>query len=380
MNPAVFSLFLSVLVLPAVFLYDNVMASPKVSVIAHMINTPNAVRWALNQGANGIEIDLMFEGTRPSVFYHGFPCDCTCLLQFLTNRHNRCGALGEGCSASTNVTEMADFLGSSEVVSSRLALIYIDAKLDKSVRNYAEAGANVVRLFNERVFARGFRGQILLGCLTILYSDYLRGALQEATRSNYTDRYFYTIDNEGDHAYKVLDDSLQLRTNNIVYSTGITACLPIVFHDAIQYSLEKKTYAAVGIWTIDQEYSMRSYLDIGVDFILTNRPKRAAQLIGSDNIPLPGSALKEKLWDRVLISPVSFWKCDCSYFYRFIGGGCAITKMAPPNHVCSCFYKGAWSCGGETIQCPDVNDRFCQSPDSSEASCLLGGGDCNGYF
>ena len=190
----------------------------------------------------------------------------------------------------------------------------------------------------------------------------------------------YTIDNEGDHAYKVLDDSLQLHTNNIVYSTGITACLPIVFHDSIRYSLEKKTYAAVGIWTIDQEYSMRSYLDIGVDFILTNRPKRAVQLIGSDNIPLPGSALKAKLWDRVLISPVSFWKCDCSYFYRFIGGGCAITKIAPPNHACSCFYKGAWSCGGETIQCPDVNDRFCQSPDSSEASCLLGGGDCNGYF
>ena len=108
-------------------MYDNVMASLKVGVISHMMNTPNAVRWALNQGANGIEIDLMFEGTRPSVFYHGFPCDCTCLLQFLTNRHNRCGALGEGCSASTTVTELAGFLGSSEVLSSRPTLSYIDA-------------------------------------------------------------------------------------------------------------------------------------------------------------------------------------------------------------------------------------------------------------
>jgi hypothetical protein len=153
-------------------MYDNVMASLKVGVISHMMNTPNAVRWALNQGANEIEIDLTFEGTRPSVFYHTFPCDCTCLLQFLTNRHNRCGALGEGCSASTTVTEMAGFLGSSEVVSSRPALIYIDAKLDKSVRNYAEAGANVVRLFNEPVFARGYCGQILLDCLTILCSDF----------------------------------------------------------------------------------------------------------------------------------------------------------------------------------------------------------------
>ena len=81
----------------------------------------------------------------------------------------------------------------------------------------------------------------------------------------------------------------------------------------------KKLAAAVGIWTIDQEYSMISYLDICVDLILTNRPKRAAQLIDSDNISLPGSALKEKLWDRVLISPVSFWKYDCSYFCRLIG-------------------------------------------------------------
>jgi len=375
------SLFVSLLVLPGVIVCGNVMASPKVSVIAHMINTPNAVRWALDQGANGIEMDLKFEGTRPTVFYHGFPCDCTCLLQFLTNRNNRCGALGEGCSASTNTTEMTNFLGSSEIISSRLALIYIDAKLDKSVRNYADAGANVVRLFNEQVLARGYRGQILLGCLTILYSDYLRGALREAARSNYTDRYFYTIDNEGDHAYKVLDDSLQLGTNNLVYATGITACLPVTFHDAIQYSLEKKIYAAVGIWTIDQEYSMRSYLDIGVDFILTNRPKRAVELIGFDNIPLPGSALKAKSWtDRVLMSSAPFWECDCSYFYRFIGGGCAITKMAPPNYACKCYYKGAWSCGSQTIHCPDVNDHFCRSPDITEASCLFGGGDCNGYF
>lgn len=357
----------------------DVNASPQVNVIAHMINTPRAIRWALEQGANGIEIDLQFEGTRPIQFHHGFPCDCTCLLQLLTNRNNRCGALGEGCSASTNALEMADFLGSSEIASSRLALIYVDAKLEKSIRNYAEAGANVVKLFNERVLARGYRGQILLGCLTILQSDYLRGAQEEAVKSNFSDRYYYTIDNEGDNAYKVWDDSLQLGTNNIVYSTGITACLPGTFYKAIQYSLETKAYAAVGIWTIDQESSMRSYLKAGVDFILTNRPKRAAELIGFDNIPLPGSALAAKPWNR-LISELSFWECDCSYYYRFTGGGCAITKMAPPNHACYCSYKGAWSCGGQTVQCPDTEDHFCRKPDTSKEACLLGSGDCNGYF
>lgn len=272
-----------------------VEASRPVSVIAHMVNTPNSIRWALGQGANSIEIDLKFDGTRPSKFHHGFPCDCSCLLDFLTFRHNGCKVLGEDCSASTSVADMMTFLSSEEILSSRLAVIYVDAKLGNSVENYAEAGANVVRLFNEKVLARGYRGQILLGCLTISRVDYLRGALQEATKSKYADRYFYTIDNEGRKANQVLESSLELGTNNIVYDTGISACfhaLPSAFDDAIQYSLDAEAYAAVGVWTVDRKSTMVHYLEAGVDFILTNRPKVAVELIGLDNIPLPGAAFR----------------------------------------------------------------------------------------
>lgn len=56
---------------------------------------------------------------------------------------------------------------------------------------------------------------------------------------------------------------------------------------------------------------MRSYLDIGVDFILTNRPKRAVKLIGSDKIPLPGSAFKD-------------CGTECSFHLRAFGNAIAV--------------------------------------------------------
>jgi hypothetical protein len=153
-----------------------------------MTNTPNAIRWALEQGANGIKTDLKFDGTRPVQFHHGAHCDCFCLLQFLSIQDHGCRSLGKGCSGSTSVAEMTHVLGSPEITSSHLALIYIDVKLEKSIRNYAQAGANVVRMINENVISRGYRSQILLGCSTISRVDYLRGALQEAQHSEYVDR------------------------------------------------------------------------------------------------------------------------------------------------------------------------------------------------
>jgi hypothetical protein len=92
-----------------------------------------------------------------------------------------------------------------------------------------------------------------------------------------------------------LKKSLELGTRNIVYDTGVTACihiLPSAFDDAIQYSLDSEAYTAVGVWTVDRASTMAHYLEAGVDFILTNRPKVAAELIGFDNIPLPGTAFK----------------------------------------------------------------------------------------
>lgn len=196
----------------------------KVTIVAHVVSTPTSTRWALAQGANGIELHLKFNGTYPSVFHHGVFCDCSCFIRLFTSKENICRALDEGCSGLTSATDMINFLGSKEIVSSNLALIYIDAKLDTSMEDYAEAGANLVNLLNTKVMARGFRGQILLGCPNFKFFEFLQGAFGEASNNiNYVDRYFYTVYQIGANSIEVWEYLKQLDTKNIVYSLGITA-------------------------------------------------------------------------------------------------------------------------------------------------------------
>ena len=48
--------------------------------IAHMCNNIETLDWAVDQGANAIEADLQFDDQgNPTRFYHGWPCDCTCM-------------------------------------------------------------------------------------------------------------------------------------------------------------------------------------------------------------------------------------------------------------------------------------------------------------
>ena len=49
--------------------------------IAHMVNDRQQVKWAMNAGANGVELDLLIDHSTgiPTQFSHGFPCDCTCI-------------------------------------------------------------------------------------------------------------------------------------------------------------------------------------------------------------------------------------------------------------------------------------------------------------
>lgn len=67
--------------------------------------------------------------------------------------------------------------------------------------------------------------------------------------------------------------------------------------------------------------------------------------------------------------------CDCDYH----PGGCSISQAPPPYTACKCLYKGFWTCGGEITRCRDENSYFCRTPDTSFNTCLLGGGDCDGY-
>lgn len=267
-----------------------------VTIIAHMVNTPTSVRWALEQGANGIELDLKFSGTHPSRFHHGIFCDCSCLPRLSLSKENICRALDEGCSGSFSATAMTTFLGSKEIVSSHLALIYIDAKIDDSVGDYKEAGANVVRLLNKNVMAQGYRGHIIVGIPNFKFFGFLEGALQEANKSAYANRYFYAIDHIKAKSEEVWDYMSQLNTRNIVYSMGIASCFFIdnSFYNEISYGLDSKAFRAVGVWTVDRPISMDTYLKLGVDYFITNRPKLGVEMVISFphyRLAQPGYAL-----------------------------------------------------------------------------------------
>ncbi len=74
-----------------------------------------------------------------------------------------CGALidetNRHCTASSNITSMMQTLSDPDVID-RLAVIYIDNKLSKSMVDLQGAGATVVRLLNQYVLDRGFAGQV----------------------------------------------------------------------------------------------------------------------------------------------------------------------------------------------------------------------------
>ena len=69
--------------------------------------------------------------------------------------------------------------------------------------------------------------------------------------------------------------------------------------------------------------------------------------------------------------------CDCAY--SIAGAARSATWAAPAHSACHCDYMGAWTCDGEVVRCHDEASTLCASPDMSVASCLLGGGDCDGY-
>lgn len=68
--------------------------------------------------------------------------------------------------------------------------------------------------------------------------------------------------------------------------------------------------------------------------------------------------------------------CGC----RYRNGGCVITKASPPSTSCVCQYDGHQSCTVSLSWCRDTTSYYCRHPDTSRSTCLLGGGNCSGYY
>ncbi len=236
--------------------------------IAHMANTIAAAKWAIDQGANGLEMDLNFDSLgRPTSFLHGFPCDCTCLV---TTEHICSNGLGKSCnamaSAAAHLSDIAGLPG--------LALVYIDSKVDANTN--PQAGTEVIRLLETNLFGNGYQGVVIVAAPDTTNFQYLLAAVREAGQTAHAKRYFFGFDQVRGPASRGLDVLKQLPGSpNLVYSTGITACLADTFYSEISGGVTNRVPGPVslnGIWTIDLERSMINYLQLGVNAIVTNRP------------------------------------------------------------------------------------------------------------
>ncbi len=251
--------------------------------IGHMTNTRSAVDWAVSTGANALEADLNFDDAgNPTVFRHGSPCDCTCFTGGV------CDHL-DSCNASTDAPALLQHIATKPI-----ALLVIDSKVDGSTSS--TAGRNVVNLLASSLFAQGFGGAVIIGAPKLSAFSYLQTAVEAAQASPYGSRMYFTVDGEGNDVGGVLGKLVSLTSRNIVYGTGISACLPGSFETSILIGAANKGAGVIGldyIWTLDKETSMARYIESGAQGIMTNYPDRLVDLLRRRRIPLaaPGTAI-----------------------------------------------------------------------------------------
>ncbi|GLC58316.1 hypothetical protein PLESTB_001345600 [Pleodorina starrii] len=382
--------------------------------VAHMVNTDKALNWAVDtQGANAVEMDLVFEADRPTKFQHGGICDCSCYFaqqlffqifsQTLVplDSSNVCSPLSFSCAASSDATTQLNLVATKKTV----ALVYIDSKIDKIS---GVAGNEVImRLIGSRAWVllrtalleKGYNGKLLVGVPEAKYWPYLHALLTSAQRDPSptakaflaAKRLMLTID--GDSYNSVVPKLKEFKANNmtVVYSRGISACAPqISYFDDIKKAVAEGIFNEILIWTLDRSSSMTDYINAGVTGIVTNKP-----IIGYNTARKQDMFTKRTPEDVLPATPVcsgalsggGVWGgdycsgCDCNYVNKglFKRSGCAISEPPPANTACKCIYRGAWTCGGEVVPCSDSTSPFCKSPGYDKNTCQQGRGDCDGY-
>ena len=354
-----------------------------------MVNTQSAVDWAIGRGANGVEIDLTFDPPTGDLvrIHHGFPCDCTCkcpppLFDICGLENNVCAPLfydvkGDPCEAATPVGDLLRHLASKK----EIALTYFDSKIkDMDTLAKQKAGINAVKAANEYLFGENYGGNLIIGIAQFSAQTYLEAVINEANKSPYKHRIFFTIEGEENNITGVLKTLHKLPTTNIVYGTGYSSCVPIVqIQDStLELAAINKARNVTGMsymWTVDKISRMEHYINY-LQGIMTNYPGVLYDILTENGIEMATqSSTIPVATNSDVITDTTGFTCDCKYHYR----GCIISHVAPKAMACKCIEKTEQTCEGVVVQCYDVLDQHCQNPDGSVSSCLQGGGDCNGY-
>ena len=159
-------------------------------VVAHQCNSKLALRISVNAGANAVEMDMQFDKTtgRPTHFYHGSPCDCTCyviknkLNPFYSLKDNICRLSGP-CTQKGGFTDLLNYV----LTFPSIALVYLDSKIDPlSEAVQVKAAKYVIDALNSQLFGKGYRGKVLIGSMQP--SEYIKKLSEYAAASPYTSR------------------------------------------------------------------------------------------------------------------------------------------------------------------------------------------------
>jgi len=290
-----------------------VNASTPYIVYAHMTNNVASVKWAIEQGANAVEMDVNFEGTEAQGFKHGWPCDCTCIGPYIEGLKSENLTNGEAVEKKTicqfqdpgnqtndiclGLTSLEDMF--QHVSTTQLSIVYLDCKLgdvagyfdDTGIKNdkYTEAGSLLADHVHNGLFAAGFKGNIVVNGIDVEYIEFLKAfrANFEKNYTTYKNRIAYVFDmaNNPEASLRALADA---NFEHITYGNGISSCVnslagygPTMSKDMRLAGQNTESFAVgATLWTIDNYEVMKTYvLDYGVRGLMTNAPAVALEVI-----------------------------------------------------------------------------------------------------
>ena len=263
--------------------------------IAHMTNTPHAVDWAIDQGANALELDLHFAKSgnmvRLARFKHGGGCDCTCICPWpfwssCSDPAFVCTALRHDSSSPCDAGAPVQELLSHVAGKSEIALVYIDSKVDTNWNSnlQQQAGRKVVLAVTNWLFEQGYHGNVIIGAFKDQRRPYLESAVHEASISQHRRKIFFSLELAASPifgAYNTFPESYDimryLNTNNIIFGTGASSCLGRDHSlTTLELARDNKNSGRISMaytWTDDHLNTIRRDLRY-VQGIITNYPSR----------------------------------------------------------------------------------------------------------
>jgi hypothetical protein len=266
----------------------SAQTAKKPFVIAHMANTTAAVAWALDQGANGIEMDIHFGADgQPTRFLHGGKCDCYCSFDSgsicsVLRKSPKSNKWVNPCEVQTPAAEMLAFLAQQ----ARIELLILDSKPAADLNAAAQElrGQHLVQYVDEVLIQNStFKAQIVISVATLAHERYIAGVATEVAKRSLQSRILIGFDQEGDRAELVLDKLAALGIDRSAWAAGASACYPTQFLKTTQRVAKLvKPPALIYSWTLDRTESMERYLAAGVQGIITNQPARMRALINSN--------------------------------------------------------------------------------------------------